>query len=137
MLCLHRRSSNQKKQVWRVSYYVPTQNLCIVHPVGNVLTVTKIRFAQQIRGTDDLSVPGNVEVSKKELDMGMALINQYAGKFDISEFKDNYNDELLKIIHDKAKGKHPTIKKLKPHKTDNTDLYDQLMASLNVEKRGR
>lgn len=110
------------------------QNLCIVHPVGNVLTVTKIRYAQQIRDTEDLNVPANVEVSKKELDMGMALINQYAGKFDISKFKDNYNDELLKIIHDKAKGKHPTIKKIKPHKTDNTDLYDQLMASLNVKK---
>ena len=111
-----------------------TQNLCIVHPVNNVLTVTRIRFAQQIRSTEDLNVPGNVELSKKELDMGLALINQYADKFDISKFKDDYNDELLKIIHEKAKGEHSTIKKLKPHKTDNTDLYDQLMASLNVKK---
>jgi len=42
--------------------------------------------------------------------------------------------ELLKIIEAKAKGKRPTIKKLKPHKTKNDDLYDQLMQSLNTKK---
>jgi DNA end-binding protein Ku len=111
-----------------------TQNLCIVHPVKNVLTITRIRYAQQIRDTDDLTVPTGTDVSKKELDMGLALINQYADKFDVSKFKDDYNDELLKIIEEKAKGKHPTIKKLKPHKTTESNLYDQLMQSLSVKK---
>src|SRR5476651_1702194 len=45
-----------------------TQNLCIVHPVNDVLTVTRIRYSQQLRGTDDLNVPRGTEVSKKELD---------------------------------------------------------------------
>src|ERR1700733_12236183 len=54
-----------------------TESLCIVHPVEKVLVITRIRFGQEIRSTEDLSVP-NVEVNKKELDVGMALINQYA-----------------------------------------------------------
>jgi len=111
-----------------------TETLCIVHPVENVLVVTRIRFAQEIRGTDDLNIDDDVEVSKKELDVGMALINQYAEHFDVSKFKDEYHDDLLKIIKDKAKGKHPTIKKIKPEKTTSNDLYDQLMQSLNAKK---
>ncbi|GAB3918523.1 non-homologous end joining protein Ku [Mucilaginibacter boryungensis] len=111
-----------------------TENLCIVHPVNNVMVITRIRFAQEIRSTEDLNVPKSVEVTKKELDMGLALINQYSEKFDVSKFKDDYHDELLKIIHAKAKGKRPTIKKLKPHKTKSDDLYDQLMQSLSAKK---
>jgi len=110
-----------------------TESLCIVHPVENILVVTNIRFAQEIRDTDELKVEDS-EVSKKELDMGLALINQYAEKFDISKFKDEYNTELLKIIHDKAKGKQAIIKKLKPQKASGDDLYDQLMQSLSNKK---
>lgn len=110
-----------------------TESLCIIHPVDNVLVVTRIRFGQQIRGTEDLKVP-NAEVSKKELDMGLALINQYAEHFDVSKFKDEYNDELLKIIQAKAKGKRATVKKLKPQKATEDDLYEQLMQSLNTKK---
>ncbi len=110
------------------------ESLCIVHPVSNVLVVTRIRFGQEIRDTEDLKVNDGAEVSKKELDMGLALINQYAEKFNVSKFKDEYDDQLLKIIKDKAKGKHATVKKLKPHKTESNDLYDQLMQSLSAKK---
>ncbi|WP_374949681.1 Ku protein [Mucilaginibacter sp.] len=111
-----------------------TESLCIVHPVKNVLVITRIRFGQQIRETDDLNISDDVNVSKKELDVGLALINQYAEKFDVSKFKNDYTDELLKIITAKAKGKTAKVKKLKPHKTTGTDLYDQLMKSLSVKK---
>ena len=111
-----------------------TESLCIVHPVDKVLVVTRIRFGQQIRDTDDLNIAGDVTISKKELDMGLALIDQYAESFDVSKFKDEYNNELLNIIKAKAKGKHATIKKLKPQKATSNDLYDQLMESLKTKK---
>jgi DNA end-binding protein Ku len=111
-----------------------TESLCIVHPVEKVLVVTRIRFGQEIRSTEDLEIADDVTVSKKELDVGLALINQYAEKFDVSKFKDEYNDELLKIIHAKAKGKHATVKKLKPKKATSDDLYEQLMQSLSAKK---
>ena len=111
-----------------------TESLCIVHPVDNVLVITRIRFGQEIRGTEDLNIADNVTVTKKELNVGLALIKQYAEDFDVSKFKDEYNDELLKIIKAKSKGKRATIKKLKPHKTKSNDLYDQLMESLKTKK---
>ena len=111
-----------------------SESLCIVHPQKNVLVITRIRFGQEIRDTDELNIADDVKVSKKELDVGLALINQYAEDFDVSKFKDEYNDELLKIIHAKAKGKRATVKKLKPHKAKSDDLYEQLMSSLKVKK---
>jgi DNA end-binding protein Ku len=111
-----------------------TESLCIVHPVDRALVVTRIRFAQQIRDQSELKLDDKVEVSKKELDMGLALVNQYAESFDLSKYKDEYHTELMKIIEAKAKGKRPTIKKLKPQKTGSDDLYDQLMNSLQVKK---
>lgn len=111
-----------------------TESLCIVYPVDNVLVVTRIRFAQQIRSTEDLKLADDVKVNKKELDMGLALINQYAEKFDVSKYKDEYHNELLKIIQAKAKGKRATVKKLTPKKTKGDDLYDQLMQSLSAKK---
>lgn len=111
-----------------------TENLCVIHPVNNVIVITKIRFAEEIRSSEDILTPQDVNVSKKELDMGLALINQYSSKFDIKQFKDEYSHELMKIIQAKAKGKRPTIKKLKPPKAAGDDLYEQLMQSLNSRK---
>src|SRR6202012_2956697 len=111
-----------------------TESLCIVHPVDHVLVVTRIRFAQEIRSTDDLNIADDVAVSKKEMAVGMGVINQYAEHFDVSKFKNEYSDELLKIIKAKSQGKRATVKKIKPHKTSGDDLYEQLMQSLNTKK---
>lgn len=112
-----------------------SESLCIVHPVDNALVVTRIRFAQQIRGQEDLNISDKIAISKKEMDMGLALVNQYAEDFDVSKYKDEYQEKLLKLIEAKAKGKRPTIKKLKPHKEKEDDLYSQLMGSLGGTKK--
>ncbi|MEO3407559.1 Ku protein [Mucilaginibacter sp. CAU 1740] len=111
-----------------------TESLCIVHPVENDLVITRIRFAQQIRDQSELELDEKIEVSDKELKMGLALIDQYTEPMDLAKYKDEYHNELLKIIEQKAKGKRPTIKKLKPKAAKSDDLYDQLMNSLNVKK---
>ena len=112
-----------------------TENLCVIHPVNKVIVVTKIRFAEEIRSSEEISSPDEVTISKKEIDMGMALVEQYTSPFKIDQFKDEYNSELLRIIQAKAKGKRPTIKKLKPEKAKSDDLYDQLMQSLSASSR--
>jgi len=111
-----------------------TENLCVIHPLGDFLVVTKIRFQEEIRSYDDLEPVDSATVSKKELDVGLALIKQYTADFDISSFKDEYSKELLKIIKAKAKGKRATVKKLKPREESGDDLYSQLMQSLGNRK---
>src|SRR6202000_1074469 len=41
-----------------------SESLCMVYPVENVLVVSRIRFAQEIRSADELKLP-TTEVSKK------------------------------------------------------------------------
>src|SRR5471030_2461290 len=48
-----------------------TESMCIVHPVNKAIVVTRIRFEQQIRDQEELKLDDKVEVSKKELDMGL------------------------------------------------------------------
>ena len=111
-----------------------SENLCVIHPVDKVLVVTKIRFAEELRSSNEIQTPDDVNVSKKELDVGLALISQYTSEFKIDQFKDEYTAELLNIIKAKSKGKRPTIKKMKPVKASSDDLYDQLKQSLNAGK---
>lgn len=105
--------------------------LCVIYPKNNVIVISRIRFAQEIRATEEIKTPDEVNIPKKELDVALALIKQYTSDFNIETYKDTYHDQLMKIIKAKAKGKRPTIKKLKPQKAKSDDLYDQLMESLN------
>jgi len=111
-----------------------TENLCVIHPMDGVLVVTKIRFQQEIRDFSEINKVDDITITKKEMDVGLALIKQYSSKFDLSAFKDDYSDELLKIIKAKAKGKRAAVKKMKPQKATSDDLYDQLMQSLGTKK---
>lgn len=111
-----------------------SENLCVIHPKDDVLVVTKIRFPEEIRSSKDLKIPEVNAISKKELDVGLALIKQFTADFDISGFKDQYSKELLRIIRAKAKGKRATVKKLKPREELSDDLYGQLMKSLKDKK---
>lgn len=111
-----------------------TENLCVIHPLEDVIVITKIRFQQEIRSLSEITKVDDVAITKKEMDVGLALIKQYSSKFDLSAFKDDYSDELLKIIKAKAKGKRATVKKMKPVKANSDDLYDQLMQSLGSKK---
>jgi DNA end-binding protein Ku len=108
-----------------------TENLCVIHPREEILVVTKIRFPEEIRDYEELEAPKIDAVTKKELDLGLALIKQYTGPFKIDSFKDEYTKELIRIIKAKAKGKRATVKKLKPREESSDDLYTQLMQSLS------
>lgn len=112
-----------------------TENLCVIHPMNNVIVITKIRFQEEIRSMSELKTVSTVNITKKEMDVGMALIKQYSSPFDITAFKDEYAKELLKIIKAKSKGKRVVVKKMKPQKASSEDLYDQLMKSLSTKKR--
>lgn len=111
-----------------------TENLCVIHPLNNIIVITKIRFEEEIRSMNDIKKVDDVNITKKEMDVGLALIKQYSDKFDISAFKDTYTAQLLKIIKAKAKGKRAVVKKLKPQKATSNNLYDQLMQSLSTKK---
>jgi DNA end-binding protein Ku len=109
--------------------------LCVLKPMDNAILLQQIRFAQEIRNINDLDIPGKSTIKPGEMQMAMALIDQLTGKFDISKYKDTYSDELLKLIHAKAKGKKLQPAPLRVVHSKSKDLMDQLKESLSVKKK--
>lgn len=111
------------------------ESLAILKPYGNAIVLNRIRFAQEIRDPKELKLPPASTGNKKELEMAAKLVDQLTEKFDISAYKDNYTDKLLKIIKNKAKGKKQAAPKLKVVHKQNDDLMSMLKASLEGKKR--
>ena len=110
------------------------ENLCLITPSDKILVLHKIRYAQEIRSTEDIKVP-EAKVSSPEIQMAIKLIDQLTGKFDISKYKDTYTDTLLKFIQAKAKGKKFEAPKLHVAHSRSKDLMEELKASLSQVKR--
>ena len=109
--------------------------LAILRPDKNVIVLNKIRFEQEIRDPNQLTLPNSIEVKPAELKMAATLIDQLTGKFNISKYKDSYTGELLKLIHAKAKGKKIKVPQMKVVHSKAKDLMDQLKASLEVKQK--
>ena len=111
-----------------------SETLTVLKPKGNVLVLSKIRFAEEVRSTEEFALPPKSEVKPAELKMAMTLINQFSTPFKIEKFKDEYAAGLLKLIKAKAAGKRPKIRKLKVVHSKSQDLMEQLKASLSKQK---
>ena len=109
--------------------------LCVLKPLDQVIVLNKIRFAEEIRDINEINAPGKSSIKPAEMQMAQALISQLSGKFDIAKYKDNYTDELLKLIRAKAKGKMATVPQLRVVHNKSKDLMSQLKASLNTRKK--
>ena len=131
------RAALQKTKKVGVATFVMRnkEGLAIVRASDNVIILNRIRFAEEIRDTDDLALPAESVMKKGEMDMAITLIDQLTTKFDISGFKDTYSEELMKLIHAKAKGKKPVAPKMKVVHGPKQDLMAQLKASLSVKKK--
>jgi len=108
--------------------------LTVLKPKDNILVLSKIRFAQEIRNTDEIILPAKGDVKPAELKMALALIEQYTDAFHIDQFKDEYAEALLEVIKRKAKGTKPEARNVKMPADSTRNLMDQLKASLEKKK---
>lgn len=133
---LLREALIKSKKVAVANYVLRNKEaLAILKPVGNVIVLIKIRFQEEILQADELDLPSKTEVKEGEMKMALSLIDQLTEKFDISQYKDTYTSELLKLIKAKAKGTVPKTKSAVAKPTATKDLMAQLKASLQPTKR--
>jgi DNA end-binding protein Ku len=110
------------------------ENLCLIDVYHDVLVLHVIRFAEELRSPDELKI-SKTKVSAKEAEMAESLIKQYTEKFNLSKYKDLYNEKLMKVIKAKAAGKNTVIKKFKTETTPAKDLMEKLRESLAKRKK--
>ena len=112
------------------------ESLAILKPYGKIIVLNRIRFEEEIRDTKNINVPEVSKIKSKEQTMALKLIEQLTEKFNISKYKDTYTDKLLRIIHDKSKGrKKAPIKKMRVVHTKTDNLMAALQASLSEKRK--
>src|SRR4029079_2719003 len=133
---LLRQALLKTKKVGVASFVMRSkESLAILRPDKDAIVLNRIRFEEEIRSTDELTLPKNTEVKPAELKMAVTLIDQLTAKFDISKYKDTYNDELLKVIKAKAEGKKIKVPEMRVVHSKTKDLMEQLKASLEVKRK--
>ncbi|HTF82168.1 MAG TPA: Ku protein [Cytophagales bacterium] len=111
------------------------ESLAVIKPMDDVLVLNKIRFQEEIRSTEELDLPPVAKLVKDgEMKMALLLIDQLTKPFDISQYKDTYKEELLKVIEAKSKGKKVKTVPIRAGAKGTKDLMAQLKASLESRK---
>lgn len=138
---LLREALKKSGKVGVASFVMRTkEHPAVLIPDGDVLILNQMRFAEEIRKPDELDLPAVKKVTPSEMKLAMQLIDQGAGSFDITKYKDEYTASLLKVIKMKAKSKGgtkkgPAMKVV--HKKPSTDLMAALKASLEGKSKSK
>lgn len=111
------------------------EGLVLIKPYENILVINRIRYQQEIRDHKDVKLPAGSAPKPAELKMAMELIKTMTAPFDISNYKDTYTQDLMKIIKAKAKGTKPKAPAMRVVHKQNSDLMEQLKASLSTRKK--
>jgi DNA end-binding protein Ku len=116
------------------------EHLAAIRPMDDVLTLTTMRFHDEVSSPKDLD--GEVfeeakpkKPEKRELDMAKQLIESLTSDFKPDQYRDEYREELLDLLERKAEGKEvvsaPTEE---PKPTKAPDLMAALEESLAAVK---
>ncbi|GGA74763.1 non-homologous end joining protein Ku [Pseudoclavibacter endophyticus] len=68
---------------------------------GDVLLVQTLLWDDEVREADFPALDESVRVTKKELELSSKLVDTYAGDFDLSAFRDEYQEELRALVEAK------------------------------------
>jgi DNA end-binding protein Ku len=82
------------------------QHLAVLFVQGKVLILNLVRFAHELRDASALDVPGDNDkaskVSNREVKMAEHLVATMLGKWDPEAYRDEYRDDVLKLIEKKV-----------------------------------
>jgi DNA end-binding protein Ku len=110
------------------------EHLAAIRPMDGVLTLTTMRFADEVVSPDQLDgveVSDGRKLEKRELEMAKELIASLSSDFDAKQYRDEYREELLALIERKAQGKEIVAQPSEePEPTKAPDLMAALEDSL-------
>lgn len=84
------------------------EHLAALRPGDGVLTLTTMRFADEVVAPselDDVLPEKQPKVAAQEVEMAEQLIDSLTREFDPSAYRDEYREQLLALIERKAEGK--------------------------------
>ncbi|APA84923.1 Ku protein [Paraburkholderia sprentiae WSM5005] len=120
------------------------QHLAALIPLGPVLALNTLRWANEVRSLDEFKVPPEgmkaAGVSAKELDMAKKLIDDMSETWDPTQYHDTFRDDIMALVERKIRaGKTEEITEVETPResrksADILDLSDLLRRSLGRGK---
>jgi DNA end-binding protein Ku len=78
------------------------QYVAALMPVGDIIVMNTLRYANELRGADELEVPSSnlkaVGVNPREIEMARKLVDGMTAKWNPDEYRDSYHEDLLALI---------------------------------------
>src|SRR6201986_1173463 len=109
------------------------ENLAAIRSDGKVLTLTTMRFADEVVPVGELDILPEkaAKPAKREQEMAEQLIDSLSTDFEPGAYKDEYREQLLALIERKAEGKEIVASDAEaPKATKTPDLMAALEESI-------
>jgi DNA end-binding protein Ku len=116
------------------------EHLAAVKPLGKALVLELMHFAEELADPKGLSLPPDVSLGKKELEMAESLIEAMTDEWDPKKYQDEYTEALKQLIEEKIEsgGKPVSRHKTKARPPSNVvDIVEILQKSLAQTKTSR
>jgi DNA end-binding protein Ku len=111
------------------------EQLAVLRVFENTLVMETIHYPDEVRKAGDVpNVPLENEVTQKEIDTAIMLIDQLTTEFKPEKYTDEYRSQLMNLIESKRTGKELVTPKAKDRTTNVTDLMAALQASIDRTK---
>ncbi len=113
------------------------ERLVSVRSLDGALLLNTLHWPDEIRSTEDLDLPQEVQVNPRELSMAENLVEAMAMDFEPDEFKDEYKQALDQIVKAKVEGREDLVEAPEPEaETTVVDLMATLKESVARAKEG-
>ena len=85
------------------------QHLAALFAMDEVIVLNTLRYAEEIRSTDDLTLPdknlNRAGVTDKEVQMALSLVEGMTETWDPSQLHDTYREDVLALVNKKVKAR--------------------------------
>jgi len=109
-----------------------TQHLAAIEGIGDALVLSTLRFADELVDTSSLTFPSGKNLKKADLSMARMLVENLAAEWDPAKYADDYQENLMRVIKAKMKGKEPDLVVEERSRDSNViDLMERLRQSLD------
>lgn len=110
------------------------QHLAVVRVYKNTLVLETIYFPDEVRNVNHVpGLPENIEITEKEMETAIQLIEQLTTTFEPEKYTDDYRTALMDLIQAKITGNEVKHANEAP-KTNVVDLMEALQASIDQTK---
>jgi DNA end-binding protein Ku len=126
----------QKREVFGIARWVLRNKRYVgaLHASGGYLLLDTLRYAHQVVEVGAVETEPRRAPDKREIALAEQLIGALEDRFDASEFRDEYQEQLRELLATKAAGKVVRFPKA-PKRVPQDSLVASLQASLKARRK--